>query len=133
MKLVNQFNYTEHASLNPQHYETPTMPSETVPGMALPLEEILRRYVRGENVTAFVPQYSDDPNLPDGIENLSEIERLDMIRDIKEGIEQFRSRPKKQPEKPIEVKVVQENLEENAKRIEEKAKRIHENLQEPTQ
>lgn len=72
-------------------FEHPVGPSKTVPGMTLSIQELLKRYVRGENVTVFEPQFTDDPEF-DGIENMSTMDRLEAADNIKRGIFDFQSR-----------------------------------------
>lgn len=58
-------------------------PSKTIPGQVLTMDEMVKRYVRGDrNVTQFNPQYSDE-DLPD-FERMDEMEKLDMARALKD-------------------------------------------------
>lgn len=84
------------------------LPSKTIPGMTLSLEELVKRYVRGDSVQTFMPSYTDDPDMPDNIDRLDEIERLDMARQLKAGIEDYRvkkSAEKKVKELPPEPEI----------------------------
>lgn len=81
------------AHMNPVG-EVNNLPSKTIPGQTLGLAQLLERFARGENITTFQPVFSDDPDLPDGVENMSIFEKLDMSNAIKDGIEDFRKTPK---------------------------------------
>lgn len=72
-------------------------PSQTVPGMTMSLEELLKRYVRGEMVTTVQGTYSGDSDLPDLI-GLTEMDKLDMARDLKKSLHahQYKSKVKNQ-------------------------------------
>lgn len=60
-------------------------PSLTIPDQALPIKEILARYVRGQDVVQFTPVYDED--LVPGIEGMTEIERTDLARQMKDDIQ----------------------------------------------
>lgn len=82
-----------------------TMPSKTVPGMTLGLPELLERYVRNpDSVARFTPVYSDDDDIPDNIERMDEMERIDLARDIKQGIGEFQQEIAIKHEKRLEAK-----------------------------
>lgn len=67
--------------------EINTKPSQTIPGMTLSLQELLKRYVKGDPVVLFEPVYlGEDDTIPDNLELMDEIQRLEMSRDIKEAI-----------------------------------------------
>lgn len=72
-------------------YEHPVGPSLTVPNMTLSLDELLKRYVRGENVTVFEPQFTDDPDL-DGYDRMNTMEKIEAADDIRRGISDFQQR-----------------------------------------
>lgn len=57
--------------------------------MTMTLDELLARYVRGDSVATFQPVYSDDEDMPD-VERMDPMERLDLARNIKQGIIDFR-------------------------------------------
>lgn len=61
--------------------EVNDLPSETQPGMALTMRQLMDKYVRGQ--ATFVPVYTDDPDIPDNIERMDNIDRLDMARDLR--------------------------------------------------
>lgn len=71
-------------------------PSMTVPGMTLSVQELLKRFVRGETVTTFDPIYTDE-DIPDNLEHMTEIERLEMATNIRAAIEDYRSTPPSKP------------------------------------
>lgn len=74
---------------NPQ-FEEFHLPSKTIPGMTLSLKQLLERYTKGQDVTTFTPSYNDDPDIPAGIEKMDKFEQLDLARDIRAGIDDFR-------------------------------------------
>lgn len=88
--MNNQTNYKP----GPQSYEVITGPSLTVPDQNLSMRELLDRYVRGEHVEVFTPVFSDDNDLPDGLEHMTELERIDMSRDVTNFIDTHRNKKK---------------------------------------
>ena len=78
-----------------------TKPSLTVPGMTMSLEELLKRYVRGDSVTTFTPVYVGDDDMPD-IASMTEMDKIDLARDLQSGIEIVRNRKTQKPE-PLPV------------------------------
>lgn len=94
--VVNQSNYGKLRDFDgdnkPIYFgnrtgEVNKLPSRTIPGMTLSLQELLRRYVKGDPVVLFEPVYlGDDDTIPDNLELMDEIQRLEMSRDIKEAI-----------------------------------------------
>jgi len=69
-----------------------TLPSLTIPGQSLSLKTLLERYVKGGAVAVFPPVYSDDPLIPDDLERMDEIERIEFARGIKTALHNARSR-----------------------------------------
>lgn len=98
--VVNHFNYNQGAKFRNPVFEKFSKPSLTVPGMVMSLAEMLKRYVRGENVTVFEPVYTD-LDIPDNLELMGEIERLDMARNLDAGIRQHRSKMTKAKDVPL--------------------------------
>lgn len=88
--IVNHFNAVNLAMIA-VFGESNFLPSLTVPDMTLGLRDLLERYVRGEHVSTFQPVYSDDPDVPDNLETLSPMDRIDMSRDLKAGIAKFQA------------------------------------------
>jgi len=78
--------------------EVNTLPSLTVPGMTMSLEELLRRYVRGENVQTFQAQYAGEEDIPD-FNGMSEMDKIDMAKDLKQFVaeQQFKLKPEPLP------------------------------------
>lgn len=67
----------------PSKGEVNTLPSMTIPNQVLTMDELVRRYVRGDpNVTQFQPVYSDNDDMPN-IEHMDEMEKLEMSRALK--------------------------------------------------
>lgn len=79
------------------------LPSETVPNMTMSIQEIMAKYVRGENITVFEPVYNDDP-LFDGIEKMDQLERLELAQHLKIGVDNFREQFKQQTKSVSEKK-----------------------------
>jgi len=86
-----------HLGVKNRRPEVNNLPSKTVPGMTMSLEELLRRYVRGENVQTFQPVYAGEEDIPDFL-NMSEMDKLDMARDLKQFVEQQQFKPRPEPE-----------------------------------
>lgn len=88
--VVNWFNYPTHSN---QRGEVNDMPSETVPGMVLSLGELLKRYTVPDilagrtSVQRFDGQFTDNDLIPDNLERMGEIERIEAARDIAASIE----------------------------------------------
>lgn len=58
------------------------LPSRTVPDQVLSMDDLVKRYVRGDpNVTKFTPSYSDE-DIPD-LRYTDEMERTEMARALK--------------------------------------------------
>lgn len=110
-KIINHANYVDHHTLaDPRTGEVIglavgeffTQPSQTVPGMTLSLHELISKYIRGEQVVSFVPTYSDDEDIPDNLERMSEIERKEYAAIIREGIADYqRTRRAVPPPVPV--------------------------------
>lgn len=98
--IINHSNYGTHygPDIHANVGEINLLPSLTVPEQSLPLRVLLERYVRGGDVVVYPGVYSED--VPAGMENLTEIERIDAARDLKAAISrsQTRIRPEPQPE-----------------------------------
>ncbi|WNK15088.1 MAG: hypothetical protein [Microvirus sp.] len=72
--------------------EVNVKPSKTVPGMAMSLEELLKRYVRGETVPTFSGTYAgDDDDLPD-LTGLTPMDMMDMASNLKTAISRKQSK-----------------------------------------
>lgn len=85
--IVNWGNYKTHSN---RVGERNTLPSLTVPGQTLSLQQLLDRYVRGDQVAVFNPVYTEDPMF-DGLEQMDEMDRRDLALGIREGIDEYRS------------------------------------------
>lgn len=72
--------------------ETFTLPSKAVPGMSLSIRELLDRYVHGHQVPQFEGVYDDEGNFPPGVEHLTEIERIDLAREMSTVQEDIRKK-----------------------------------------
>jgi len=97
MRLVNQHNFTTVVHTIGEVFK---LPSKTVPGMTLPLAELLDRYVKKMPVDMFPGQYSDDDDMPD-VSRMDTIERLEAARQLKNSIRDIQSRPPVDPRDPV--------------------------------
>lgn len=98
MGVVNWSNFEFEYDVTGQDWkagrnigEAPTGPGVTVPGMTLSLGDLLKRYVRGGQVTTFTPVYTDDEMIPDDLERMDEIERIEAARALAGSIDEFRT------------------------------------------
>lgn len=82
--IFTQKSYKQH--LRNRVAERFTLPSQTVPDMAMTLQELVQRFVQGQHVETFHPHYDGDGDLPADIERLDALERLDLARNIRAGI-----------------------------------------------
>jgi len=81
------------ACCNPISEPPNTFPSQTVPGMTLSLRELVNRYVRGESVPVFTPQYNaDDDIIPHDLERMDVQDKLMFAKDLRHAIQTERSR-----------------------------------------
>jgi len=90
--LVNWSNY--QGTSNPRTEPKNTEPSKTVPGMTLSLRDLLDRYIKGGSVAVFEGQY-DAFDVPDNIERMDPMERLELSREIGASLEHHRTKPNK--------------------------------------
>lgn len=63
-------------------------PSLTIPGQTLSLRDLLERYVMSGTVETHRGVYDSDLDLPDNIEKMDVFEKLDLAKNIRDGIEQ---------------------------------------------
>lgn len=91
--IITAYNYVEHHTYADGEGtrqlmigETNNLPSMTVPGMTMGLKEMLERYVRGGDVETFQGTYTD-ADIPDNLERMTEMDKLDLAREIKQSIE----------------------------------------------
>jgi len=84
----NRCNYSVTGNVEGEKF---TLPSLTIPGQTLSLKELLEKYVRGQDVTVFEGVYNDD-DIPDNLELMTEIERIDAARNLKDAIDVERER-----------------------------------------
>lgn len=87
--VVNHYQYSMGLH-NPHAEPGAKQPSLTVPGMTLSLKQLVERYTRGGNVAMFNPVYTDDLDIPDNLERMDPMERLDHARQIQQGISEYR-------------------------------------------
>lgn len=105
MSVANWANYSQQSKGRAEHFKRPSL---TVPGQTLSLKQLLDRYVKGQDVDVFTPQYSEDPDIPDNLEKMDTLEKLDLAQNIRRGIKSFREQivenfknaPKPEPSQP---------------------------------
>lgn len=86
--IVTQFNYRETS--NPRQEKVSPV-SVTDPSQHVPLDELLRRYSRGQNVEVFEATYNDDFPFHADLQRMDKLDKLEMARDIRHGIERARA------------------------------------------
>lgn len=87
MAFRNQSNYKGAQS------EKFTLPSLTVPDMAISLRTMLDRHLHGDKVAMFHPVHvTDDDMIPANFERMSKVERAAMARDVGDFIATTRGR-----------------------------------------
>lgn len=85
-------NWANWAKLTNPIGEENRSPSMTVPNQTLSLQELLKRYVRGQDVTVMPGVYhGEDHDMPD-IEHMDAVERLELAQKIRGGIESAQER-----------------------------------------
>lgn len=96
MKIINAQNFVDHHSYDGTLIlgEVNNSPSLTVPNMTLSLEDLIKRYVRGDDVTVFEGVFTGDDDLFDGVERMDSLDRLDLARHLDTTISDIRSRRK---------------------------------------
>lgn len=99
--VINHYSATTMGLKNPS-CERSFGPSLTVPGQTLPLRQLVERYIRGGDVEVFSGFYDEGDDIPDNIERMSEIERLDYARDLKRSIDEYR-KPISKDVSPVDV------------------------------
>jgi len=95
-KIINRANYVAHYSYFGDSVTDPILirgekfskPSQTIPGMAVPLRTLLDRYTVNGVYTGkgFSPVYSNDPDIPDNFERMSDLDRLEAAQDLSRSI-----------------------------------------------
>lgn len=91
MIIVNSRNYAKlfSDSESLERFEVNTKPSLTIPDQVMSLHEILRRYVRGENVAElFSPAYDDSGDFPD-LSRLDKVEREAYLQSLRKEIQEM--------------------------------------------
>lgn len=86
-------------------FEAATGPSLTVPDAVLDIKTIVARFVSGQAVTV-IPGGVYDEKFPEGFENLDSMEKLEMSRQIEEGISDIRDRVQRR-QRATELKKMQ--------------------------
>lgn len=93
-KIINSANYVDNYAYFDDLSapgvmlvgEVFTKPSQTIPGQSMPLQDLLERYVRGQDVKVFSGQFGVDEDLPDGIENMDPFERAEYAQDLANAV-----------------------------------------------
>jgi len=90
-QIVHQFNHYRLFAKVGQKFKKP---SRTVPSVMLTMKQLVERYVRGQDVEVFRSEYSED--IPP-VENMTELERIDMARNIAQSRKDFERMRKPSP------------------------------------
>jgi len=87
--IVNWFTYSWEGAdqIRNNVGEIFTQPSLTVPDQALSIRDLVARFTRGQDVRTYEGQYTHDRSIPDNLERMTEMDRLDLSRQLKDGIE----------------------------------------------
>lgn len=81
--------------------ETFTGPSLTIPDQSLSLKDLLERYVMGQSVETFQGHYNgEDHDVPLGIERMDQLEKLDLARQVRQGIKEAQENLSRKPSPP---------------------------------
>lgn len=94
MRIVNWSNYTTKHNANPEGSKGP---SKTIPGQSMPLKELVSRYMRGQNVIVHEGVFSDETMIPDNLERMDPMDRIDYARQLREGIKEIQTKPRPKP------------------------------------
>lgn len=85
---VRDWSHAKAGVANPKG-EVNAEHSLTVPNMTMSLEELLKRYTRGEQVSVFEPVFNGDEDFPD-VENMDVLDRIDLLNQVKVGVNDLR-------------------------------------------
>lgn len=84
-KVVTRWTYA-----GPQR-EKFMLPSLTIPDQTLSLKDLISRYVRGQEIPTFTPQFDvDDEVVPVNLEKMTPQDRLDLARAVRKEIKEKR-------------------------------------------
>lgn len=91
-KIRNEFNFDPEIDIKG---EINSMPSQTVPDQTMPLQELIARFTRGQEVRLREPVFSDSAEddtfiLPD-LEKMDFFERKELVETLKQDIQQERA------------------------------------------
>lgn len=117
-KIINSDNFIDHftfrdlVSGGPDRLvglgEINNEPSKTVPDQSLSIKELFARYIRNgtfDDDQQFPGVYTgaDDLVIPVDFERMDQVEKIQLARDIKEGIQDYQKRrkPRTEPYVPI--------------------------------
>lgn len=88
-RIINWHNYASSSNATGEVF---TKPSLTVPSMTLPLEELVKRYARGQNVIVHEGIYlGPDSDIPDNLERMDFAEAKEAATAIAAYIEETRT------------------------------------------
>jgi len=96
MLIVNQNSFKGNRSIGYDeihHFgEPPSLkPSLTIPGLVPSMEELVRKFVRGDSMDVF-PGTFDDGVVPVGLENMDFAERVELASDVRALTDSTRAR-----------------------------------------
>lgn len=111
-RIKTQFSGTTHVP----DKETNTSPSQTVPGMAVSIGEMLNRTMRGLPISSgAIPVYNGERLLPNW-QKLDLIDRANVIAQAKADVEINRKRVAHQQQKIQEQIIIKKNEREKAQK-----------------
>lgn len=99
--VVNHNNYRRLRLGNPSAEPKTDLPSLTVPDQALSLKTLLERYTMGMEVPVRQAIYTDSGIIPDDLERMDEMERIQLARDLKVAVEGERQKIQRRREQPV--------------------------------
>ena len=101
-KVRTQFTYALGEGFS--DVETPSSKSETIPGMALTVEQIMARIRSGQELTIQQPVYEGHLNLPD-VRRMDKVEKEMFAREVRQSV------------KDLQDKLQQEKKEKHQKEV----------------
>lgn len=91
--------YFNRINLPTKRYEKTTGPSLTVPDQTLSLQELVKRYTRGQSVATLTPIYEEeDAGLPDTT-GMDKMQKIDMLRNVATEVAEIRDTIRQEQQK----------------------------------
>lgn len=93
-RMLNQRTYADARIRRGENY---SLPSLTVPDHVVSPRDLLARFKRGENISVFDPVFTDSEYIPDDIERMDRLDKIDLAREIAESVHAARMGKTKNP------------------------------------